>query len=139
MKLVKEYTKDVIAHDPLTIVREMREFSREKREFFVVFCLDSRQKLLSREIIHIGTLNETVVHPREIFKNAILRSAAAIIVSHNHPSGHTEPSDEDKEITEILNRSGEILGIQLVDHVIVGRDNWESVQFGGERNGTDKK
>ena len=78
MKLVKEYSKDVIAHNPLAIVREMKEFSREKREFFVVFCLNARHKLMSREIVHIGTLNQTVVHPREIFKGAILRSADRI-------------------------------------------------------------
>ena len=127
MNLVKEYSKDVIAHNPLAIVREMKEFSREKREFFVVFCLNARHKLMSREIVHIGTLNQTVVHPREIFKGAILRSAAGIIVAHNHPSGDPEPSEEDKEITQCLTQAGEILGIELLDHVIVGEKKWESV------------
>lgn len=75
----------------------------------------------------IGSLNATMVHPREVFKAAILLNAAAVVLVHNHPSGETEPSDEDITITKTLKACGELLGIEVMDHVIVGGEGWKSI------------
>lgn len=90
-----------------------------KREHFVAFYLDTQNQLLERQIISIGTLNASLVHPREVFEPALRMHAASLIVAHNHPSGSLEPSKEDREVTKRLKDAGELLGIELVDHVIV--------------------
>ena len=97
---------------------------QEKQEHFIVLYLDSKHQILKEETISIGTLDASLVHPREVFKRAIQESAYGIILVHNHPSGDPTPSDEDKEITEKLVECGEILGIKVLDHVIVGRDKY---------------
>lgn len=96
------------------------------REYFFVIHLNTKGKIMYVEIVSIGTLNSTIVHPREIFKTAILNSSHAIILAHNHPSGDPSPSEEDLEITERLVSSGKLLGIEVLDHVIVGGDFWYS-------------
>ncbi len=102
--------------------REMRDLRGEKREHFVVFYLDVRSQLIERKIISIGSLNASIVHPREVFEPAIRASSAQIIVCHNHPSGILTPSREDYEVTRRLFEAGEILGIELLDHIIVSRE-----------------
>ena len=92
------------------------------RENFVVVCVNSKNMPIAINTVSIGSLNSSVVHPREVFKIAILSNAAGIIVAHNHPSGDTTPSKEDRSITETLNQAGQILGIAVLDHVIVGND-----------------
>jgi DNA repair protein RadC len=82
--------------------------------------------VIKDEIISIGILNASIVHPREVFKSAIKESANSIILVHNHPSGDSEPSVEDKEITERLMEAGELLDIKVLDHVIIGKDNYHS-------------
>jgi len=86
---------------------------------FKVFLLDSNNAVIASEIVSIGTLNLSIVHPREIFKLAIIKSANSIILVHNHPSGNVEPSQEDIDVTEQLIKSGDLLGIKILDHVIV--------------------
>ena len=98
------------------------------REQFVVLLLNSRNRVIGAETVTEGTLTGSMAHPREVFKAAILAHAAAVIVAHNHPSGDPEPSDEDKEITRQLVRSGEVLGIPLLDHVIIGDGCYYSFQ-----------
>ena len=98
------------------------------REQFVVLLLNSRNRVIGAETVTEGTLTGSIAHPREVFKAAILAHAAAVIVAHNHPSGDPEPSDEDKEITRQLVRSGEVLGIPLLDHVIIGDGCYYSFQ-----------
>jgi len=93
-----------------------------KSENFVCLYLNSRKKLIKEKTIFVGTLNESVVHPREIFKQALDEGAAAIILAHNHPSGDPTPSKEDIEITKELISAGEILGIRVLDHVIIGNE-----------------
>jgi DNA repair protein RadC len=95
----------------------MRE---QKKEMFIVICLDTKNQVISKEITSIGTLNANIVHPREVFKAALLASAAHIIVAHNHPSGDPTPSREDIDITKMLVETGKIMGIDLLDHVIIG-------------------
>ena len=92
------------------------------RENLVVVCVNSKNMPIAINTVSIGSLNSSVVHPREVFKIAILANAAGIIVAHNHPSGDTTPSKEDRSITETLNQAGQILGIAVLDHVIVGND-----------------
>jgi len=89
------------------------------REQFTCCHLDVRNRLISREIVSLGHLSSALVHPREVFKAAILANAAAVALVHNHPSGDTEPSREDVELTRRLVRAGELLGIPVLDHVII--------------------
>lgn len=93
------------------------------REHFVVICLNTKNKIMNMEVTHIGSLNSCVVHPREIFKGAILSNAAAIVVAHNHPSQNVAPSEEDIKITQRLAEAGELIGIELLDHLIINNNN----------------
>lgn len=90
-----------------------------RKEHFIAFYLNARNCLLQCETISVGTLSASLVHPREVFSPAIAHSAAALIIAHNHPSGDCSPSAEDKDATRRLSRSGELLGIPLLDHLIV--------------------
>jgi len=92
---------------------------KETREHFLVLLLNARHEVIGRETVSIGSLNASIVHPREVFKPAVLASAASVILVHNHPSGDPEPSEEDLTITKRLVEAGELLGIQVLDHVIV--------------------
>src|ERR1051326_3303713 len=96
-----------------------RELQREQREHFLVLLLNARHEVLAKETVSIGSLNASIVHPREVFKPAVLISAASIVLVHNHPSGDPEPSEEDVSITKRLVQAGELLGIGVLDHVIV--------------------
>ena len=92
---------------------------REQREHFLVLLLNARHEVMGKETVSIGSLNASIVHPREVFKPAITASAASVILVHNHPSGDPEPSEEDLTITKRLVEAGELLGVQVLDHVIV--------------------
>jgi len=91
------------------------------REVFRVALLDAQNGLLRDRVISQGTLSASLVHPREVFKPAILESAASVILLHNHPSGDPTPSQEDRVLTQRLKEAGELLGIRVVDHVVIGR------------------
>lgn len=104
-----------------------RSIGREKKEHFVMLSLDARNNLIKKSGISIGTLNASVVHPREVFKEAIQCSATSIIIAHNHPSGDANPSDEDIEMTKRLKEAGKIMGIKVLDHVIVTRSAYYSL------------
>ena len=108
-----------------------REMMYEDREFFMAVYLNTRMKVESKSIISIGSLDATLVHPREVFSPAVRRGAAAVIVAHNHPSGDPEPSEEDILLTERLLESSRILGIRLVDHVIIGSGRYVSFRDAG--------
>ena len=90
------------------------------RENFVVVLLNTKNEVIDTPLVSVGTLSASLVHPREVFKPAIRASAASVILAHNHPSGKVEPSREDREVTKRLKESAEILGIEVLDHVIVG-------------------
>ena len=94
----------------------------EKKEHFIVLYLDTRNNIIKEETVSIGTLNSSLIHPREIFKNAIKESAYSIILIHNHPSGDCNPSKEDIEVTERLIEAGKLVDIKVLDHVIVGKN-----------------
>jgi DNA repair protein RadC len=99
-----------------------------EKETFIAVYLNTRRQIIKQETIFIGTLNESVVHAREIFKKAIEVGAAAIIVAHNHPSGDPTPSDADISVTKELIQSGEIIGISIIDHIIIGDNSYWSLK-----------
>jgi DNA repair protein RadC len=96
-----------------------KKLLREAREHFLVILLNARHEATAIETVSIGSLNASIVHPREVFKPAVLASAASVVLVHNHPSGDPEPSEEDLTITKRLVEAGELLGISVLDHVIV--------------------
>lgn len=100
------------------------------REHFVVLLLGTKNQLLGINTVSIGTLNASIVHPREVFKPAIIANANAIILGHNHPSGDSNPSPEDRALTKRLVRAGELLGIAVLDHVIIGSDYFSFAENG---------
>lgn len=96
------------------------------KEQFVVILLNNKNKVIGTEVVSEGSLSSSIVHPREVYAPAILHHAAAIMVAHNHPSGDPKPSTEDAEVTRMLVRSGKVLGIPMIDHVIIGDGNYYS-------------
>jgi len=98
-----------------------KRLRKVQRELFLVILLNARHEAIAVETISVGSLNASIVHPREVFKPAVLASAASIVLVHNHPSGDPEPSEEDLSITRRLVEAGELLGIGVLDHVIVAR------------------
>ena len=115
-----------LVRGPENIFELTRDIRNSKREHFVGFYLNSRNQVIRREIISIGSLNASIVHPREVFVPAIAVSAASLILAHNHPSGDPTPSEEDLSITRRIQESGRLLGIELLDHVVVARDSYAS-------------
>lgn len=114
-------TKDAINH--------LQELRTAKKEHFIVLYLNARNQLIHKEIISVGTINASLVHPREVFKPAIDHLAAGIIVAHNHPSGGTDPSAGDLEVTKRLEEAGKLLGIEMTDHIIVTRNDFLSIKI----------
>lgn len=113
---------------PKNVWNEMKEIRSQKKEYFVVFFLDVRNQIIRQETVSIGSLNASLVHPREVFEPAIKYLAAQILIAHNHPSGDPSPSPEDLEITKRLCEAGKILGIEIIDHVIVATTKFLSLK-----------
>jgi len=107
---------------------ELRDCEREQ---FLALCLNARNELVREVVVSIGSLNASIVHPREVFKPALACSAAAIVIAHNHPSGDPAPSREDREVTRVLSEAGRLLDVPLHDHVIVGADAYFSFRDAG--------
>jgi len=117
---------------PEDVYRQLYPRMREKKkEMFIELCLDTKNQIIKEETISMGSLNANIVHPREVFKTALSESAAHIIVAHNHPSGDPTPSREDIEITKKLVETGKIIGIDLLDHVIIGDGRHFSMKEAG--------
>ncbi len=115
-----------LVRGPESVYELCRDIRGTNREHFVGFYLNSRNQVLRREIISIGSLNASIVHPREVFAPAIAVSAASLVLAHNHPSGDPTPSEEDLAITRRLLEAGRIIGIDVLDHVIVARESYAS-------------
>lgn len=110
----------------------VKEFLGEAdREYFMVVCLDTKNQPTALNVCHMGSLNSSIVHPREVLKVAILSNSASVIVAHNHPSNDTTPSREDIEVTKRLSEACKIVGIELLDHLIAGNDNFVSLKEKG--------
>ena len=115
---VYEYYKDVLGN-------------KQQEHFYCVY-LDNKKRVIRDKLLFIGTLNYSIVHPREVFKSAYLLSASSIIVVHNHPTGNVIPSKQDLDLTNNLIAVGNILGIKVVDHVIIGKNNYYSFIENGD-------
>lgn len=113
---------------PQSVWLEMKDLRASRKEHFVVFYLDTQNQIIQREIVSIGTLNASLVHPREVFEPAIRHSTAQIILAHNHPSDSTEPSEEDIAVSRRLMEVGKIMGIDILDHVIVTKSSYVSMK-----------
>lgn len=107
---------------PEVVAEIMSQEAKADRECFWVLHLCNGNRIIEKELVSIGTLNSSLVHPREVFKKAVINGAAGIITVHNHPSGSLKPSKEDNEIWQRLDDAGELLGIDVVDHVIITPD-----------------
>ncbi|WOV88733.1 DNA repair protein RadC [Sporosarcina oncorhynchi] len=112
----------------------MTDMTSLLQEHFVVIFLNVKNEVLHKHTVFIGSLNSSIVHPREIFREAVKRSAASIIVAHNHPSGNPAPSPEDIEVTKRLVEAGSIIGIDLLDHIIIGDHKFLSLKEKGYMN-----
>jgi len=102
-------------------------FRDEVKEKFIVVCLNSANKIICHEIISVGSLNSSIVHPREVFKVAIENNSANIIIMHNHPSGNPDPSKEDIKVTQKLVEAGKLLEINVFDHIIIANNSYTSL------------
>lgn len=103
----------------------------EKKEHFLAVLLDTKNRVIRVHTVSVGTLDASLVHPREVFKEAISASAASLIVAHNHPSGDPTPSPEDKQVTARLVEAGKLLGIDVLDHLVLGDERWVSLKERG--------
>ena len=123
----------IIVNDSSVIFDYYRSvFLNKKQEYFYCVFLDTNKVVIKDKLIFIGTLDYSVVHPREVFKEAVLVSAASIICIHNHPSGNVLPSKNDFEITKRLKSVGELLGIKVIDHIIIGSNKYYSFFENGD-------
>ena len=132
----KRFYLENIKSDPKFVLSSTEAFEiskyylkGQKKEHLLLFCLDSHGKLLcDPEVLSIGTLDASLIHPREIFNSAIAHSSARIMLAHNHPSGFSDPSDEDFNVTKQIFKAGLIMGIPLIDHIVVGDNDFCSIR-----------
>ena len=135
IKMVKEssflYQTRIISspNDAYEMIREQLEGL--DREQFIIACLNTKNEPTNISVVSVGSLNKAIVHPREVFKTAILSNAASIMAFHNHPSGDTDPSQQDIQLTNRLYEAGELLGIKLLDHLIIGDGTFTSLKEKG--------
>lgn len=134
-----EMVRRVMEEAPLRYIRKPEDVYQEvaadlstlDKEHFMVILLNTKNRIISKETISVGSLNSAIVHPREVFKTAIIKGAASIVCVHNHPSGDPTPSSEDIRLTKRLIQAGEILGIDALDHVVVGIEGYISLREKG--------
>ncbi len=120
-----------IKHNPILTTASrvydyLSEYHTKDKEYFLAITLDGSNRVINAHIVSIGTLNQSLVHPREVFVTAIRDKAVAIIIAHNHPSGQLEPSRADTKVTARLKDAGKLLGIEVIDHIILTRDGFYS-------------
>jgi DNA repair protein RadC len=127
MELIREINDGKKFSTAKDVYNYLDEFRDQDREMLIIIGLDARNKPCYREINTIGTLNTSLIHPREVFKKAIIMSCNSIIMAHNHPSGETTPSNDDLKTTKRIKEAGEILDIKLIDHIIITKDNYNSI------------
>ena len=124
--------KDFDIQDPQNVVKAIQASIKDKaKEHFKLILLNTRNKIIGISTISIGTLNSNLVHPREVFKEAIAHSAASVVLAHNHPSGDSEPSEDDLIITKRLTEAGKILGVEVLDHIIITKNGFFSFKEKG--------
>ena len=116
---------------PAETLAFLSEIKDKSKEHFLSLYLNARHQVIKKEVISIGTLSASIVHPREVFQPAIINNAACIILAHNHPSGDPAPSQDDIELTKRLKQAGDIIGIEVLDHIIVSSDDFISLKEQG--------
>jgi len=128
MEMIRELPGKIISSpkDTYELIKEYLEYA--DREYCLVISLNTKNRVHNISIVSIGSINSSIVHPREVFKTAILSNASSIIIAHNHPSGDPTPSKEDIAITERIEEVGNILGIELLDHLVVGDNKYLSLR-----------
>lgn len=136
LKMIKKGSTQYMAkirapHETYMTINEMTKHFDANKEHLFLFCLDTKNQIKSTDIISIGTLNANIVHPREIFYAAIVNRSASIILAHNHPSGDPTPSQEDIAVTEKIIKGRKMLGIDVLDHVIIGKGQYVSLKDEG--------
>lgn len=135
LELVKERSilyKNRTIRSPQDGYELLNEFLGDvDREYFIVVSLNTKNEPTAINVCHIGSLNASIVHPRECYTMALMANAASILVGHNHPSGNPEPSQEDIHITSRLSEAGKIIGIELLDHIVMGDDGFVSLKDKG--------
>ena len=135
IKMVKESsflyrTRQILSpNDAYEMIKEQLEGL--DREQFIIACLNTKNEPTNITVVSVGSLNKAIVHPREVFKTAILSNAESIVAFHNHPSGETTPSQQDIQLTNRLYEAGELLGIKLLDHLIIGDGTFTSLKEKG--------
>lgn len=132
-RLFKKSNRKPIFQNPKQVARYLGNMKNGDKEQLRVLYLSTQNSLLNDEIIAIGSLDQTIVHPREVFQPAFIHGAAGIIVAHNHPSGDPFPSKEDMEMTEELRKTGKILKIPILDHIIIGEKHFFSFEEGEKK------
>lgn len=146
VKLVKESSKvydiDVDGkritspRSAVNVINEVFDMENMTKEHFIILALGTKMNILGAHIVHVGSVNAAIVHPREVFQLALLNNATSIMAFHNHPSGDSAPSNEDIIVTKRLRDAGQILGIELLDHIVVGHGEYTSLrEKGGTRAG----
>ncbi|MCY3681746.1 MAG: DNA repair protein RadC [Gemmatimonadetes bacterium] len=113
---------------PVDVLGFLTDIKDRRKEYFVALFLNARNQVICREDVSVGSLNASLVHPREVFAPAVGSSAASVILAHNHPSGDVTPSREDIELTRRMVQAGEIMGIEVLDHLIVGSERFLSMK-----------
>lgn len=116
---------------PHDAVQEVKDILAKHREYLVVLYLNARHQVLSRQVVAVGSLNTSLVHPRDVFGTAMAQPCYGIILCHNHPSGNPEPSQGDVLVTKQIIAAGELLGIVVLDHIVVGHQGWVSLRERG--------
>lgn len=122
--LIKQNKKIKCAED---IYNELQEYKTKKQEYFIAITLDGANHIIEKRVVFIGTLNRSLIHPREVFADALTDRAASIIIAHNHPSGQLEASVEDLQVTQRIKDGGKLLGVELLDHIIFTKDSFLSL------------
>lgn len=124
--------KDYDIKNPQSVVNAIRASIKDKaKEHFKLILLNTRNKIIDISTVSVGFLNTSIVHPREVFKDAIKHNAYSVVLAHNHPSGDTEPSEDDLTITKRLKEAGKILGIEVIDHIIISKNGYLSFKEKG--------
>lgn len=131
-KLMTEYNPNTdVVRSPGDAFDVLKDLQFKEQEEFVVMFLDTKSQIIKRQTIFVGSLNSSIVHPREVFREAVRLSSSSMIVSHNHPSGDPTPSQEDLHVTRRLVEAGKLMGIQVLDHIIIGQNKYTSLKEKG--------
>jgi len=136
---IRKSKKEIKVTHPNILFQLVKRYAKSRQEQLLVITLDGTHKVIGVHISTIGLNNKTIVHPREVFYHAIQDNAHSVVIAHNHPSGQLQPSNEDKEITDILVKAGEIMGFHILDHIIFSKNGYYSFRQNGHKLENDMR